>query len=174
MPPTPRDVVAVAKLADEAIEVAPLLSQKLALALPEIFGQAGSAARIFKAAPGEAAILDDAAIQFHRHLSGFGLPKTATPTNLYDAAKASGLEPHLIRRSGSGHYSGAHEIIFNDGTALTQFVGAGRSGRTVTTLFQTGDRQAGLFDGYSNFFRESRRTLGFNTPNVRFETAVLK
>ena len=172
----PKEVMAVARVAESAVaEAMPGMSEKLALSLPEIFGPSGkhSAAKVFEADPADGALLQRLAERFQSQLEAFGLPHSAKPSELYSAAEASGLRTNFVGRR-AHHYAGSGDMQLGDGTVLSRLVGAGRSGRTETILFRNTENSVGLAENYSSFFGQSSRKIGFYTPNLMLETALVR
>lgn len=173
--PNAKVIMAIAEAAESAaVKTMPGLSEKVALSLPEIFGPAGkhSAAKVFEAAPADGALLDRVATQFQEKLAAFGLPHSAKPSELYKAAESSGIKSDFLMQHKGRHVAGSGDLVLGDGSVLTRLAGAGRSGRTETTIFRSADRSAGITENYSSFFGSARKDIGFYTPNVRVETAL--
>ena len=182
--PNPEQMLAVAAVAESAArEALPVLSEKIALSLPEIFGPAGKhTAEAFAAAPRDASALEGLAARFQQKLSDFGLHPSATPSDLFDAARSRGVpyEPSASRSPGTtagprrGHYAGSLDLVLDDGSRLSQSFGGGRSGYTKTTVFGMPDKSASLFEGKSNFFHTPKHTIGFRTEHISLEEAIAR
>lgn len=165
-----RTMLAVTELAEKGLaSVAPGVAEKLALSLPEIFGPGGkAAASVFAKAPADAETLGRLSVQLQERLATFGLPASATPSELFQAMDQSGLAARMVGRGGR-HYAGQSETVFDDGSVLWRSLGAGRSGRVETTVFGTADHQFSIAESSSNFFGTPKHTVSFRTPSVEME-----
>jgi hypothetical protein len=167
--PSPSDVIALAKLAEAASPEVATLTAKIATSLPEIFGPTGQqVVRMLSAAPQEQVVLADVVKAFQFNLGKYGLPETATPSQLYASARM--VEPEIRGTAVSGrHFAGQKEIHLYDGSILSLSRGSGRSGVAETVTFQTHNKSAGLVEGHSSFFGNAEDTIGFFTRGMRAE-----
>lgn len=195
----PRDVVSAARAVDGATShLQPVLAEKLANTLPEIFGPAGSslirtylkdghglsylselsapgksAAQVFAKAPNEGEMLGAVAAKYQENLAAFGLGPSTPPSELFRIAKKSGLEAKFSGGIAKQHhhFAGDETIAMGD-HEIVKLVGAGRSGRTETTVFQSRDNMAGIVEHYSNFLGSKRNDIAFFTPHLRMEVEL--
>jgi|GEM_PF-2793029 len=151
--PSPQEIAIVGRIAAQgAAEIAPALAERIALDLPEIFGgHSAKALAVIEKAPADALPLSRLAESFQHNLQKFGLPKNATPTDLFDAAREQGMSTNLLSRTGGrGHSSGLRELTLDDGHTLRQASASGRSMAFRVTSFL--DREGGSVSYESGHF----------------------
>ena len=95
--PNVQQVEVIGLIAEKGMaNLAPAVAERIAADLPEIFGgSAAKAADVLAKAPLDAPVLEKLGHEFQQNLNGrFGLPKTGTPTDLFEAAKKTDLTPN--------------------------------------------------------------------------------
>jgi len=123
------EVALIASVAESGLaRIAPTISGRLAAELPEIFGSPfSSLARSVAHSPETAKTVLQIGEAYQGNLTRFGLRSTATPHELYSAARQSGLEPiQTASHRGMRNSSSAHELVLGDGFMVKT---AGRSDR---------------------------------------------
>ena len=167
--PNLQEVAVIAGIAEVGRDaVAPALAAKLAAELPAIFGLSGAkVADVLAVAPGEALPLSRLTQGFQHNLERFGLAKTATPTDLYEAAEQQGFRSQFLNGAAGGHYASTREISLGDGHVLQQS-GVGARIETVAAMgLLAAGSGAGGAAGSGNFLREYRETWDVITPSFR-------
>jgi hypothetical protein len=167
--PNLQEVAVIAGIAEVGRDaVAPALAAKLAAELPAIFGLSGAkVADVLAVAPGEALPLSRLTQGFQHNLERFGLAKTATPTDLYEAAEQQGFRSQFLNGAAGGHYASTREISLGDGHVLQQSIAGGRSLAFRETAFLNSDRSHQVSFLSGNFLREYRETWDVITPSFR-------
>jgi hypothetical protein len=119
--PNLQEVSVVAAIAVDRVErLAPSLAEKIATDLPEIFGgNVADATKAINATHMDEAALSRLAHSFQTSLDKFGLPKTASPTDLFAAAQEQGFgSDHVSTVMGRGSITTTKWIGLGDGNTL--------------------------------------------------------
>lgn len=173
--PNVQQVEVIGLIAEKGMaNLAPAVAERIAADLPVIFGgSAGKAADVLAKAPLDAPVLEKLGHEFQQNLSRFGLPKTGTPTDLFEAAKNDGLDPQYQNGTkGRNHMTSTHELALGDGNVLRQVYAGGRSLAFRETSFLNSERDAQLSFKAGHYTGKHSQTWRINTPSISHEITV--
>lgn len=165
--PNVQEVSAIAAVAvDGAERLAPGLMEKIAADLPEVFGgSATDTARALHVTHMDAVGISRLGHSFQSNLERFGLPRTATPDDLYATAEKQGfVSRHVSSELGANYYANDYELSLGDGNVLRQTMSAGRSQSYQATSFLT--------KGTGEITHHIGRALGQNSESWELKSAA--
>ena len=173
--PTPVQVEAVALIAEKELATfAPALAERIAANLPEIFGGPSKAAALIAHAPADGKQLAEIAEQYQYILKEFGLPKTATPPQLWEAARNN--DTQIILRGANQTFDGAtssHSLGLGNGIVMEQTTEIGKNLETRNTIFSNFTSEPSIwFTTRSALGQRTKSAWFLVTPNISREFAV--